>query len=366
MKILMIITVDLAKNGISTCVLNYCSELIKYELEVHILAPNHVEDGLKKRLEKQGICLHEIMSRNSNVIKYFQQLFKLVKKERYDVIHVHGNSATMAIELTVAFVAGCRVRIAHSHNTTCEHQRAHKLLLPLFNKMYTHGVACGSEAGKWLFGEKKFTVLPNGLEISKYEYNASSARAYRLEKGVEDDQILIGHIGIFNYQKNHEFLVKMFAKLLQQSKKYRLLLVGDGDLYMQIRELVRALSIDQYVLFAEKEDDIPACLAAMDLFVLPSRFEGLPYVLVEAQASALPCIVSGKVTQESDLTGLVSFVDTFAEEEWIKEIQGHRKGHETENYPIIQKALREKGYDIRYNGKRLAEFYEKCLGVYRP
>ena len=137
-------------------------------------------------------------------------------------------------------------------------------------------------------------------------------------------------------------------------------------IHSKIRELVKALEIDRSVLFAENENDIPSCLSAMDLFLLPSRFEGLPYVLVEAQASALPCIVSGEVTKEADLTGLLCFVDGFAKEEWIKEIQGHRKGHAIENYPDIQKALREKGYDIRYNGKRLAEFYEKCLGVYRP
>lgn len=365
MKVLMIITVDLGKNGISTCVLNYCSELIRYGAEMHILAPNHVENGLKERLGKQGIKLHEIMFRNSNTTKYFLQVFKLIKKEKYDVVHVHGNSATMAVELTAAFFAGCRVRIAHSHNTTCEHQRAHKLLLPLFNKMYTQGVACGSDAGRWLFGTRVFTVLPNGLEITRYEYNSSAARAYRTGKGVRDDEILLGHIGIFNYQKNHEFLVTMFSELLQRSKKYKLILVGDGELYGQIRELVKALEIDRSVLFAENENDIPSCLSAMDLFLLPSRFEGLPYVLVEAQASALPCIVSGEVTKEADLTGLLFFVDGFAKEEWIKEIQGHRKGHAIENYPDIQKALREKGYDIRYNGKRLAEFYERCLGVHR-
>lgn len=365
MKVLMIITVDLAKNGISTCVLNYCSELVKYESEVDILAPNHVESDLKERLGEQRIRLHEILYRNSNTMKYFRQLFKLIKKEKYDVVHVHGNSATMAVELTAAFLAGCHVRIAHSHNTTCEHQKAHKLLLSLFNRMYTHGAACGSDAGKWLFGTKRFIVLPNGLEISKYEYNASAAREYRRRKGVKDDEILLGHIGIFNYQKNHEFLVRMFADLLRQSPKYRLLLVGNGELYGQVRDIVKALSIDKYVLFAENENDIPACLSAMDLFVLPSRFEGLPYVLVEAQASALPCIVSGAVTKEADLTGLVHFVDSFTKEDWIKEIQDHRKGHETENYPDIQAALREKGYDIRYNGKRLAEFYEECLGVCR-
>ncbi len=362
MKVLLIVTVDLGKNGISTCVLNYCKELETQGLDVDILAPNHVAPEIKEELSKQQSKLYEVPCRNSRTVKYFLKLCRIIKREKYDIVHVHGNSATMAVELTAAFLARCPVRIAHSHNTTCEHQRAHKLLLPIFNKMYTAGAACGTDAGKWLFGSKGFSVIPNGIPIEKYKYSASAAQEYRRKAGIPSDQILLGHIGLFNYQKNHEFLIKMFAALLKQSKEYMLLLVGNGELYGQIKELADRLSVSEYVRFAGNENDIPSCLSAMDLFVMPSRFEGLPYVLVEAQASALPCVVSEAVTKEADLTGLVDYVEGFSEENWARTILEHKKGHDMKNIAAIKRKLREKGYDIEYNGRKLREFYIKCLG----
>lgn len=361
MKVLMIITVDLGKNGISTCVLNYWDVLKDMGIETDVLAPNQVDSEIKNRFRKKGSKLYGLISRNSEPWKYFRKLRKIIKKGNYDIVHVHGNSATMAVELTAAFLAGCKVRIAHSHNTTCQHMKAHRLLLPLFDRMYTHGAACGREAGEWLFGTKDFMVIPNGIRIEEYRYSEDAGRAYREEKGVSPDRILIGHIGLFNYQKNQEFLVRVFAGLLEQSHDYMLLLAGDGELKGRTENLVSCLKIEDYVIFAGNEEDVPACLSAMDLFVLPSRFEGLPYVLVEAQAAALPCIVSSAVTKEADLTGLIRFVDGFREEDWIRAILEQKAGHAVEKYARIQEQLRQKRYDIRRNGEILADFYEKCI-----
>ena len=361
MKVLMIITVDLGKNGISTCVLNYWDVLKDMGIETDVLAPNQVDSEIKNRFRKKGSKLYELISRNSEPWNYFRKLRKIIKKGNYDIVHVHGNSATMAVELTAAFLAGCKVRIAHSHNTTCQHMKAHRLLLPLFDRMYTHGAACGREAGEWLFVTKDFMVIPNGIRIEEYRYSEDAGRAYREEKGVSPDRILIGHIGLFNYQKNQEFLVRVFAGLLEQSHDYMLLLAGDGELKEKTENLVSCLKIEDHVIFTGNEEDVPACLSAMDLFVLPSRFEGLPYVLVEAQAAALPCIVSSSVTKEADLTGLLRFVDGFREEDWIRAITSQKKGHAAETYARIQRELREKGYDIRHNGEMLAEFYKKCI-----
>lgn len=361
MKVLMIITVGLGKNGISTCVLNYWDVLKDMGIETDVLAPNQVDSEIKNRFRNKGSKLYELISRNSEPWKYFRKLRKIIKKGNYDIVHVHGNSATMAVELTAAFLAGCKVRIAHSHNTTCQHMKAHRLLLPLFDRMYTHGAACGKEAGEWLFGTKDFMVIPNGIRIEEYRYSEEAGRTYREAKGISPDRILIGHIGLFNYQKNQEFLVRVFAGLLEQSHDYLLLLAGDGELKEKTENLVSCLKIEDHVIFTGNEEDVPACLSAMDLFVLPSRFEGLPYVLVEAQAAALPCIVSSSVTKEADLTGLLRFVDGFREEDWIRAITEQKKGHAAETYARIQRELREKGYDIRHNGEMLAEFYKKSI-----
>lgn len=361
MKVLMIITVALGKNGISTCVLNYWDILKNEGIETDILAPNQTEPAIRDRLAKRGSTLYELTERNTDPLNYFRKLQKIIKREHYDIVHVHGNSATMAVELTAAFLAGCRVRIAHSHNTTCEHMKVHRLLLPLFDRMYTHGAACGREAGKWLFGKKDFMVLPNGIETEKYQYSEAAGLAYRKSRGISEKKILIGHIGLFNYQKNQEFLIRVFAGLVRQSQDYMLLLAGEGELREKAEHLVSGLNLEKNVIFTGNEDNVPGCLSAMDLFVLPSRFEGLPYVLVEAQAAALPCIVSSSVTREADLTGLLTFVDGYCEEDWIRAVKEQKKGHVREKNAYIQEELKQKGYDIHYNGKMLAEFYEKSL-----
>ena len=213
MKVLMVITVELGKNGIATCVLNYSAALRSQGVETDIVAPNVVEEDIKERLDRDRIRLYETVGRDTDPLGYWNRLRKIIKRGKYDIVHIHGNSATMTIELTAAFAAGCRVRIAHSHNTTCEHQKAHKFLKPIFDRMYTQGVACGTEAGRWLFGEKAFTVIRNGIQTEKYQYNASKRKEIRERLGITKDQILLGHVGIFNYQKNQEFLVKVFEKL---------------------------------------------------------------------------------------------------------------------------------------------------------
>lgn len=360
MKVLMVITVELGKNGIATCVLNYSAALRRQGVETDIVAPTDVEKDIKERLDREGIRLYETVGRDTDILRYWNRLKKIIKKGKYDIVHIHGNSATMAIELTAAFAAGCRVRIAHSHNTTCEHQKAHKFLKPIFDRMYTQGVACGTEAGRWLFGKKAFTVIRNGIQTEKYQYNASKRKEIRERLGITKDQILLGHVGIFNYQKNQEFLVKIFAKLQERDSRYRLVFVGDGETRTYVTKLAEELQVQDAVKFVGNVGDTAPYLSAMDLFVLPSRFEGLPYVLIEAQAAALPCLVSGAVTRESDVTGLVNYVDGFDENIWTEAVIRHKKRHDAENCPQITEKIINSGYDMESNAELVKKFYEKC------
>lgn len=361
MKVLMVITVELGKNGIATCVLNYCEVLNKIGVQTDVAASGQVETEIRNRIKKYGAKLYRLPSRKKNPLSYWRALCSVIKEYKYDIVHVHGNSSTMSFELSAALAAGCRVRIPHSHNTTCGHLRVHRLLLPLFDRLYTNAAACGNAAGKWLYGDRKFQVIPNGVHLDKYRYNEEEGRKYRKAKGVGADEILIGHIGLFNYQKNHEFLIHVFAGLLKQRQEYRLLLAGDGPLRREIEEMTEALSIRDKVIFAGNESDIPACLSAMDLFVLPSRFEGLPYVLIEAQAAALPCLAASAVTEEADVTGLIRFISGYRVSDWVDGIAACRKGHAAEQYPDIREKLIRSHYDIEHNGELLKHYYEECV-----
>lgn len=366
MKILMINTVELARNGISTCILNYSGHIVSTEFQVDIAVPNIVDQELRKMISAQGIGLYELPVRKENTFKYFIGLKKLINKGQYDVVHVHGNSCTMAIDLLAAWLAGCKVRIAHSHNTTCEHLRAHKILRPLFELVCTGRFACGREAGEWLFRHKPFTVIKNGIDFCDYFFDENVRQKLRREYGITDDTFLLGHVGLFNYQKNHEFLIELVKYLKKEKEiKYKLFMIGNGEREEHVRAQIRECDCQNMIIMPGSVGNVPDFLQAMDIFVLPSRFEGLPYVLIEAQAAGLPILASSKVSTEVNLTGTIKFLDLDSVEDWIGEIKHCQRTvkHRDRTKAMEQgmQRLEASGYNMKKNSQALKESYIRMV-----
>ena len=179
MKVLLINTVPLEANGISTFIINSAEVMSKKGVNVTITAPNKVNSKLKDKLRKKGISIVEIMNRMRNPIRYFIELKKLLAQYNYDVVHVNGNSTTMAIELLAAKQESIKLRIAHSHNTTTEHPFVNRILRPVFEKNINGRLACNDAAGKWLFKNKKYTVIKNGIFLNNYTFNTSTRKSIR-------------------------------------------------------------------------------------------------------------------------------------------------------------------------------------------
>ena len=366
MKILVICTVDLDKNGISTCIMNYFELIASSEIQMDLVAPNIVSEELRKTIESKGMKLYELPMRKESTLSYFLKLRKIISRGSYDVVHAHGNSCTLAIELLAARLGGCRRRIAHSHNTTCEHKRAHKLLRPVFELCCTERFACGEAAGKWLFQKKKFDIIKNGVNLDIYNVNEEKRKKLRCSLGVLEDEILIGHIGVFNYQKNHEFLVEVFKELKENNQeKFKMVLIGDGSLKTEIEGKVKEYALEKDIFFTGNISDVADYLQAIDILLLPSRFEGLPYVLVEAQAAGKLCIVSDKVSVEARLTELVHFVSIDSSSEWVENVLSKYKIYKNmECKKQIQEAhneLTKKGYSLIQNAKYLKDRYLKIM-----
>lgn len=186
------------------------------------------------------------------------------------IVHIHGNSANMAIELLAVTFGGVKVKITHSHNTATMHPCMHKMLWPLFAKLCTVRLACGEDAGKWLYREQKFTVLNNGIETNKYLFSDSVRSITRKELGVKENEILLGHIGNFIEQKNHTFLIDIFSEVHRANPEFKLLLISDGMLMPTIKDKVHSLELDDAVVFLGKTMNVQNYLSAMDLFLLPS------------------------------------------------------------------------------------------------
>lgn len=361
MKVLIISTVSLAKNGIATCILNYYHAIDNSEIQMDIVAPNIVDKELKNDLKSNGSKVYELTMRKTSTVKYFLKLINIIRENKYDIIHAHGNSCTLAIEMIAALLGGCKVRIAHSHNTSCEYMKVHKLLRPLFNLTCTHGFACGEDAGRWLFRNKKFTVIKNGIDMAKYQYDEKIRNEYREKLNVKDE-ILIGHIGLFNYQKNHEFLIQVLLELQKNSlKKFKLMLIGDGELKASIEKLVQKFHLSEYVIFTGNVDNVTDYLQAIDMFLLPSRYEGLPYVLVEAQAAGLPCIVSDNVAREANLTDMLEFMSLSDSKIWAQRIGTFAFKNRLEKNIKVQTQISAAGYNISTNADKIKGLYRKYL-----
>jgi glycosyltransferase involved in cell wall biosynthesis len=299
--------------------------------------------------------LFEIPFRKSNTIRYLRKLTQIIKTEKYDIVHAHGNSCTLAIELLAAKMGGCKVRIAHSHNTTCEHMRVHKLLRPIFEIACKGRFACGEEAGKWLFHRKPFTIIRNGIDLGMYERNEEIRSNTRTKLGVLDHEILLGHVGLFNYQKNHEFLIDVLEDLCKQEDKFKLVCIGEGENKNNIEAMVKRKGLEDEISFTGNVGNVSDYLQAMDCFLLPSRYEGLPYVLIEAQAAGLQCFVSDKVSKEANVSQNIGFIPLEISL-WCNEIKLSTFERKNDRDRLV-----EIDFDIRENAITIIKEYQNLI-----
>ncbi|HMM00275.1 MAG TPA: glycosyltransferase [Bacilli bacterium] len=326
-----------------------------------------VPEKWKKKISSFGGMLFTIAGRNRHPFRYASKLKKIISNGKYDAVHIHGNSATMAVELFAAKRAKCPIRIVHSRNTKCDHRIIDKILRPYFYHTATDFFACGEKAGQWLFPNREFTVINNGNDIDKNSFSLLDRNKYREDFSIADKTIVLLNIGLFVDQKNHVFLVEVFNKLCQvdQQNDYKLVLVGTGPLLPMIKEKVITYGLSDKVIFLQNRDDIAQILSMSDIFLFPSLFEGLPNVVVEAQISNLQCLISNRITGEVKLTPNVYFLPIEASDvsKWVQEIIksapliNQREATEEKNLAMIS----EKGFDIRDNAKRLQSIYLSLL-----
>lgn len=361
-KILVISTVEFENNGIASVIMNYYRAMEKDNIQMDFLAGMGIGSEIKKELQTAGSVVYEIPRRH-NIKKYMKRLRKLLEEEQYQVVHVHGNSATMVFELLPAARAQIPVRIAHSHSTNCRNYLLHKTTYMLFEKSYTHGFACGTKAGEWLFGTHPYTVIRNGIDTSRFGFSSDLRYEYRRKIGAGNRKV-IGHVGYFDPVKNQEFLIELASRLKNRDKKYLFLFIGEGKTMYRVREKADECGVLDSILFCGTVNDVYGYMAAMDIFVLPSLYEGLPVSLLEAQCSGLSCLVSDRVSAEADVTGLVDFLPLEKPELWVEKIQessGDKKRTET-SYRAAED-IAAAGYDISKNADDLKNLYHAYAGA---
>lgn len=361
-KILVINTNGLNLEGITNSIVSYLEAIDRSDMEIDFALVNpdfHPE--ILERIKERGCDIQVLPSRKRNTFWYFLALRRLIQRKQYDIVHAHGNSATLAIEMWAALFAGCRIRIAHSRNTYTDYPKLDQLLRPFLNMSYTQGFACGNEAGQWLFGNNEFRVIPNGKDISKFVYNSNKRNEYRTKLKLTD-KVVIGHAGNFNYQKNHEFLIKIFKELTCGNGHYVLYLMGDGALRPQIEKMVQEYELEEHVVFTGSISNMADMLQAMDIMVFPSRFEGLPNVVIEWQIAGLPCVISDIITKECKLTDLVSYISLKeGPVVWADKIRSIEIVDREGMKDGVLDQIRAAGFDIEENARQLKQIYYELL-----
>ena len=356
----------LEKNGVTSVIRSYSKYIDRDIFQFDIVCGPLYEADIRSELESQGCKFYIIQNRDRKLIKYIKQLKSIVKSGDYDIVHVHGNSSLIFPELVAARIAGAKVRIAHSHNTMCNHPGLNKMVYPLFEANVTDRMACSNEAGKWMFHNKKFTVINNGIETARYKFDERERIEIRGQLGVNDSTFLVGHIGYFDYQKNHVRLISIFESLLQIRPDSKLVLVGDGEGRKEIERLIESKGLSGSVLLLGRRDDVPALLSAMDVFVLPSHFEGLGIVLIEAQASGLHCIASDVIPEEANVAEDVTFLSLNEDSRlWAKTIISSARDKKQRIYASHEdsRLIIKKNYDIPIVVKALEGNYKRLRGV---
>lgn len=292
---------------------------------------------------------------------YIKALEKYFWANQYAI--VHSNMNTLAVfSLFAAWRAGVPVRIVHNHSTAGKGETKKNvlkyILRPFAGVFATDRCACSRYAGVWMFGKKagesgKVMIFNNAIDCAKYRYNERLRQDVRHELGVEG-RFVVGHVGRFCYQKNHKFLIELFAEVHRQEPTAVLLLIGAGELMNEVKAKVHAKGLDDTVLFLGVRQDVNQLYQAMDCFVLPSRYEGLPVVGVEAQTAGLPCVFSDVVSREAALTGNVHYLSLAVPvTTWAAAVLNTRCFERKDTL----EAIREAGFDIEKEAGRLERYY---------
>lgn len=296
-----------------------------------------------------------------HVFRYQHALERLFYEQRWPIVHSHINALSV-FPLCAARRAGVPVRIAHSHSTSGKGEHAKNImkavLKPFSNVFPTHRMACSRHAGEWLFGKgADFEVLYNAIDLSRFSFTAEVRAKVRADLGLADEQLAIGHVGRFMPQKNHRFLIEVFAQVAKRRKDATLLLVGSGEAEALAKSWVAECGVTDRVKFLGQRGDVDQLYQAFDAFALPSLYEGLGLVGVEAQRAGLVCYLADTITREVDVTGTVCFLPIDNPKAWVDALCSVRPG---ERIPVRADDFAD--YDIERAAKKLTVRY---LGLYK-
>ena len=346
--------------GVEAVVMNYYRHIDKSKVQFDFVMHRGSNQQYIAEIQSLGAKVYQISPYNKNIIAFTYDIYKIIKEGHYNIVHSNMNALSV-FPLFAAWLAGAKVRILHNHTTDTNAEGLRTLIkriLRPFAKVFANQYwACSKLAAEWMYGKQalnagKVTIINNAIDLCKFAFNQEKRNVLREELRLEG-KFVVGHVGRFMKQKNHDFLIDVFAEIARLRADSVLILIGEGPLLTDVKEKVRQFKLEQQVKFLGVRNDVADLYNVMDVFVLPSLYEGLPVVGVEVQANGLPFICSKNITNEVIINKNVKSISLNEPiDKWTSEIISVLSNDRRS----VREKLMDK-FDINTASRRLESYY---------
>lgn len=357
---LLCIVSNMDTGGAETFLMKMYRQLDRNRYQMDFVVSGDGRGYYEDEIEQLGGIVYRITRKTKDFVAFRRELAAAVRDDGYPCVLRIGSDALSAIDLWVAKRAGARRLAMRSSNASDGKGSLGMFLQKVFRRLLTSvadvKIAPSDLAAAYTFGPKAVSngevhYLCNALDLNAYTFSPESRSAIRSELRIEPDALVVGHVGRFAQQKNHGFLIEVFAELLKVRPDTRLVLVGQGELEGEVHAKAEAFGVLDGIVFAGVRPDVPALLSAFDVLALPSLYEGMPNVVIEAQAAGLACAVSDTVTRQADVTGLVEYLPIDDPTAWTKALESAATMERLDT----RTAMAAAGYDISSEAKKFVE-----------
>lgn len=345
--------------GLENMIMNLYRNIDREKIEFDFFCFSSIEGKFEQEIQKMGGKIYKVPT-NKNKIIYFNNF---LKNNKYDVVHSHVMFYSGIVNF-IAKLKGVKIRITHSHSASDFKKESffRKTYMSisrfLINTFSNVKLSCGEKAGKYLYGNKtKFTILNNGIDLDKF-FNVTEEDVIQLknELNIKKDELIIGHVGSFLEVKNHEFFIGMAKELINKKEKFKIVLVGTGRLFKDIKKLIEEEQLQEYFVLPGIRKDIPVFMKMFDIFMMPSLYEGFPLAVVEALAGDNICYLSNNISKETQvIKDRVKFFDL--NDDLNQLIIKIKEDINNKQNIDIEDILNEEGYSIREMTNRISKIY---------
>ncbi len=362
---ILVIGLDDAVNGVNEYIVSFLEKINIKNVQIDLLVINKINSLYENRIKKINVIknIYYVDIFRKNIIKSIKKIYSFHKMNQYDIYYCNISVSEMYIYSLFAkkFSKNSKI-IIHSHNSNVDSllfKICHYLFRIYMIKKSDYYLACSYNAAKFMFGKKMFnkvTIINNGIDLNKYKFSKEIRQKIRKEYNLKENEVLIGHVGRFEKQKNHKMIIEIFRLYKKINNNAKLILIGDGTLKHTIINKIKEYNLEDNIIVLDKSSKVNEIYQAMDIFILPSLWEGLPIVGIEALASGLYCLFSNKISKEIMMSNN-SILLPLKERIWVSEINNYfsKKNYNNNRESIIE-IVKNAGFDINDN-------YNKVISI---